>query len=124
MKDCVELVTSDRHLAKNNYLWDYFLWKLHRSELILNAMPAIPTFSLRNDKGISGEYIVNRLAEKEVYVSTGSACSTGEPSYVLKNLGLTNDEANATIRVSLDGEENTTEDIDIFFEEIGGILNE
>ena len=124
MTDCVEIMTSDRHLAKNKYLWDYFLWKVHRSELILNTIPAIPTFSLRNDKGISGEYIVNRLAEKEIYISTGSACSTGEPSYVLKNLGLTNDEANATIRVSLDGEENSTEDIDIFFKEIGGILNE
>lgn len=82
MTDCIELVTSDRHLAKNKYLWDYFLWKVHRSELILNALPAIPTFSLRNDKGINGEYIVNRLAEKGIYVSTGSACSTGEASYV------------------------------------------
>ena len=124
MTDGVELVTSDRHLAKNKALYDYFMWKLHDSELILNIVPAIPTFSLRNDKRINGEYIVNRLAEKEIYISTGSACSTGEPSYVLKNLGLTDDEANATIRVSLDGEENTKEDIDTFFEEIGGILNE
>ena len=124
MTDGVELVTSDRHLAKNKALYDYFMWKLHDSELILNIVPAIPTFSLRNDKRINGEYIVNRLAEKEIYISTGSACSTGEPSYVLKNLGLTDDEANATIRVSLDGEENSKEDIDTFFEEIGGILND
>ena len=92
--------------------------------LLLNAEPSIPTFSLTNTKHISGEYIVNRLAEKEIYISTGSACSTGEPSYVLKNLGLTNDEVNATIRVSLDGEENSKEDIDVFFREIGGILND
>ena len=124
MTDCIELVTSGKHLAKNKALYDYFMWKLHDSELILNVTPAIPTFSLRNDKGINGEYIVNRLAEKEIYISTGSACSTGEPSYVLKNLGLTDDEANATIRVSLDGEENSKEDIDTFFKEIGGILNE
>ena len=73
---------------------------------------------------LNGQYLVNRLAEKEIYISTGSACSTGEPSYVLKNLGLTNDECDATIRVSLDAEENSREDIDVFFEEIGGILNE
>ena len=87
MTDCVELMTSDRHLAKNKALYEYFMWKLHDSELILNIDPAIPTFSLRNDKGIGGEYIVNRLAEKEVYVSTGSACSTGEGSWVLGNDG-------------------------------------
>ena len=117
-------------MEKNKILYGYFMQRLahnkiwHDVPLVLNAIPTIPTFSLRNDKGINGEYIVNRLAEKGIYVSTGSACSTGEPSYVLKNLGLTDDEANATIRVSLDGEENSKEDIDTFFEEIGIILNE
>ena len=110
-------------MEKNKVLYDYFMKNIP-SELTLNVVPSIPTFSLRNNKGINGEYIVNRLAEKGIYISTGSACSTGEPSYVLKNLGLTDDEANATIRVSLDGEENSKEDIDTFFREVGGILND
>jgi cysteine desulfurase len=130
MCDGVELVCGDEHMEKNKVLYDYFINRLIKYNLeydvclLSNAEPSIPTFSLRNTKYINGEYIVNRLAEKKIYISTGSACSTGEPSYVLKNLGLTDDEANATIRVSLDGEENTKEDIDIFFEEIGGILND
>ena len=122
MTDCVEMVTSKEHLDKNKVLYDYFMENIIDG-LVLNAIPCIPTFSLRNNK-YNGEYLVNRLMEKGVFVSTGSGCSTGEGSYVLKNLGLTDDEASATIRVSLDGEENSKEDIDTFFREVGEILNE
>jgi cysteine desulfurase len=130
MTDGVELVCGERHMEKNKVLYDYFMERLakynieHDVPMILNAEPSIPTFSLFNIKHINGEYIVNRLAGRGIYISTGSACSTGEPSYVLKNLYLTDDEANATIRVSLDGEENSKEDIEVFFREVGEVLNE
>lgn len=79
MTDCVEMVTSKEHLDKNKVLYDYFMNNIPNG-LILNAIPCIPTFSLRNDK-YNGEYLVNRLMENGVFISTGSGCSTGERSY-------------------------------------------
>jgi cysteine desulfurase len=47
-----------------------------------------------------------------VAISTGSACTSAiaEPSHVLKAMGLTNEEAEASIRVSI-GKNNTQEEI-------------
>ena len=54
-----------------------------------------------------------------IYVSTGSACSTGdpEPSHVLLAMGLSLKEAQGTIRVSL-GKATRGEDIDVVVESL------
>ena len=60
-----------------------------------------------------GEEIVEFLSANGIYVSSGSACNTDsdKPSHVLMAIGLTEDEANASIRISI-GESTTTEEID------------
>jgi len=60
-------------------------------------------------KGISGESLMHLLDMKGVCVSTGSACASGETSHVLLALGLTDDEAKSSIRISY-GRYNTMED--------------
>ncbi len=65
---------------------------------------SIPTILNLSIEGIDGETLVKHLSYKGVYISTGSACSSnkGEPSYVLKSLGVLNDtEARSSIRISL-----------------------
>jgi cysteine desulfurase len=54
-------------------------------------------------KGIEGEAIVGRLDVEGVCSSTGSACSEKslEPSEVLKAIGLSDEEANGSIRLTL-----------------------
>ena len=54
-------------------------------------------------KGIEGEAIVGSLDAEGICTSTGSACSekTLEPSYILKAIGLSNEEANGSIRLTL-----------------------
>jgi len=61
--------------------------------------------------GFSAHEILNVL-QPHLAASTGSACTSGipEPSHVLKAIGLTNDDADASIRFSLSFETN---DIDI-----------
>jgi cysteine desulfurase len=62
---------------------------------------------------IEGEALVIALDLKGLAVSTGAACSSGaiEPSHVLTAMGLTPDQARASIRFSL-GKQNTAEDVE------------
>jgi len=62
--------------------------------------------------GVDGEAVLHELDRAGIQVSTGSACSSGEPgpSHVLTAMGLSPEDANASVRFSL-GEENTDEDV-------------
>lgn len=64
-------------------------------------------------KGIEGEALGGYLDQKWICSSTGSACAarTLEPSHVLKAIGLTNEEANGSLRLTL-SRFNTEEEID------------
>ena len=64
-------------------------------------------------KGIEGEAIVGYLDQEHICSSTGSACSerTLEPSHILKAIGLSNEEANGSIRLTL-SRFNTEEEIE------------
>ncbi len=73
--------------------------------------------------GLEAEAILLALATKEIYVSTGSACSEGaeEVSHVLEAIGLKPEIARSSIRMSL-GRFNTEEDIKIVLEELPEIV--
>lgn len=61
--------------------------------------------------GIRGEALVMRCDLQGLYLSSGSACQKGiiEPSRILKAIGLANDEANGSLRISI-GKFNTMEE--------------
>lgn len=63
--------------------------------------------------GVDGEALVAQLALRDIYCSQGSACISQipEPSYVLRAMGQTAEEARASIRFSL-SELNTIGEID------------
>ncbi len=63
-------------------------------------------------KDVDAQQLQTYLADHyNIYVSVGSACNSyvSEPSYVLKAIGLTDDEAKSSIRITL-GEALTTEE--------------
>ena len=64
-------------------------------------------------KGVESSAMVLALGEQDVCVSAGSAChsNSDEPSHVLKAIGLTDDQARRTIRISLSNG-TTSEDVD------------
>ncbi len=64
-------------------------------------------------KGFKSETLLHSLSGYGVFVSSGSACSsnTGHASYVLHSFGLSDGDADSTLRISF-GEQNTKEDID------------
>ena len=64
--------------------------------------------------GLDAERLIFKLEEKGVYVSTGAACSAskGEPSHVLKAVGLSREEIAGSLRITLgvlNNEENVKE---------------
>jgi len=73
--------------------------------------------------GLEAEAILLALATKDIYVSTGSACSedSEDVSHVLSAIGLRPEVARSSIRMSL-GRFNTEEDIDTVFQELPEIV--
>ena len=77
-----------------------------------NALPFILSFS---GGGIRSETMLHYLADKEIYVSSGSACSKGKPSHVLTAMGLSRGKVDSSLRLSF-SRFNTKEEIDVFIE--------
>jgi cysteine desulfurase len=74
--------------------------------------PRVPNILSVSFAGVEGESLLLEL-DGVVAASSGSACSsaTGEPSYVLRALGLTDIAAQASLRLSL-GRTTTVNDVD------------
>lgn len=108
------------NLANESALRTYLIEKLSDTERFMGVKlnlpekcaPHIISITLPN---IKSETALHCLSRDGVYVSSGSACSsnTGHGSYVLRAFGLTDREADCTIRVSL-GPQNTVGDADVF----------
>ena len=58
-------------------------------------------------KGVEGESLMILLDTKDIQVSTGSACTSGDlmPSTTLQAIGMNNEDINSCIRISLSGNE-------------------
>lgn len=75
--------------------------------------------------GLDAERLIFKLEENEVYASTGAACSAskGEPSHVLKAIGLTPKEIAGSLRLTL-GVLNDEENVRQAGEIITKVVNE
>lgn len=82
-----------------------------------NGVPHIMNMTLRSEDGSTydGEMLLLNLDIKGIYASSGSACTSGaiEPSHVLMGLGLSEAEAESSLRISM-GKDNSPEDITYF----------
>lgn len=74
---------------------------------------------------INSRALMLYLNSKEIFTSTGSACSSGnvKPSHVLKGMHFSDDYANSCLRISL-GADTTQDQIDILLEEITNYLKD
>ena len=109
---------NSRHISELNR---YFVTKLANSDL---------NYSINNGEtrhydgnlnicfmGVRGEELVEFLSQNDIFVSSGSACNThdDEPSHVLTAIGLTKEQAESSIRISI-GNTTTKEDMDNLFQ--------
>ncbi len=73
-----------------------------------NALPYVLNISAGR---VRSETMLHFLEEYEVFVSSGSACAKGKPSYVLSEMGLSKDRADSAIRISF-SKYSTKADVD------------
>lgn len=77
------------------------------------VIPRIRTGKITNFRiaGVDSETLQTALSAQGIYVSTGSAChsTSNTPSHVLTAMGMTEDEARSSIRVSISGENTIME---------------
>lgn len=69
---------------------------------------------------VEGEVVLHHLEAKDIFVGLGSACSaqSKEPSKILMGIGLTEEQARCSLRLSF-SKNNTTQEIDKFLEAFG-----
>src|SRR5882762_1460764 len=93
------------------------LARIPQSRANAAAAPRTPNTANITFPGIEGEALIIALDLKGLACSTGAACSSGaiEPSHVLTAIGLTADEARASLRFSL-GRHTTAADVQFALE--------
>ena len=106
-------------LRYSTELRDYMVAKLKTIEGVRinspeNALPYITNISV---EGIPSEVMLNYLSGIGIYISSGSACSKGHKSRVLKAMNLSEDVIGTALRIST-SVFTTKEEIDML---IGGI---
>lgn len=85
--------------------------------VINSSMDSLPYILNLSVIGLRSETMLHYLAQKGIYVSSGSACAKGQKSHVLSAMGLPQERIDAALRLSF-SRYNTREDIDRFCEEL------
>ncbi len=120
----VNLKNHQMHLEE---LRDYFIKEVKEkidgailNGSIQNRLPGNSNFSFPM---VDGEALLLNLDAKGICASAGSACTSGssKPSHVLTSIGLPDDLAHSSLRVSF-GEDNTKEDVDYLIENLCDIV--
>ena len=112
-------------------------FRVYRDKLIQAVLERIPRCYLNGHPserlpnnahfrfdGIEGESLLLSFKEKDIAVSTGSACSskTLEPSHTLIALGLLHEEAHGSLEITF-GRFNKDEDVDIILAALPDIVS-
>lgn len=106
-------------LEKVERIRDLLKDKLEKIEGIVinspdNGLPYVLNFSAGK---IRSETMLHFLEAKEIYVSSGSACSKSKPSHVLEAMGLSKERIDSSIRVSF-SKYNSEDQVEPFAEAI------
>ena len=115
------------HLEERNqhmsHLKEHFLNRMEELSGCYYNKGEAPHIISISFEGIKSEVLLHALEEKEIYVSSGSACSSNHPgiSGTLKAIGVREDLLDSTLRFSLCGE-NTIEQMDATIEELKRLL--
>ena len=119
-----ELPPPHRQMPHYDTLRRHLLARLEGVEGIRFHIPhyGVPYIIHLSVPGLKSETMLHFLAQRDIYVSSGSACSKGAKSPVLTAMGLPAAEIDSALRISL-CRDNTTEDMDRFAEALLEAMN-
>lgn len=118
----LEMEQESKRLSAMRDRLEKSLLELEESYVNGNVTHRLPHTTNISFKYVEGEGLM--MAMKDLAVSSGSACTSAslEPSYVLKNLGLSDDLAHSSIRFGL-GRFTTDKEIDFAIEQTKNAVN-
>lgn len=105
-------------------IYEYFVNKLDNVQWACKNSPwdSTPYLCNLSVPGYRSEILLHALAERGIYVSSGSACSKGAASHVLTAMKLPRERIDSALRVTF-GNTTTTAEIDIFFDALELAVN-
>ena len=111
----IRMAHFDEDYAHVQELADYLRQQVSAElpDAVINGEGDIPHVVNLSMPGCKSEVMLHVLEGDEVYISSGSACSKGKQSGVLKALGLPKTRTDSALRVSF-APFNTKEDVDAF----------
>lgn len=109
----VEEFEIEKNLAAVTDLNHYFINKLKKIEgvRVNSSQDALPYVLNLSAEGIRSETMLHFLEERDVFISSSSACAKGKKSYVLKAMGLSDSVIDSSLRVSF-SKYNDKNDVD------------
>ena len=123
LADSIKLAVARQQETQNRLqeLQNYFLQGLKKlnKPILLNSFSGDhPSTGIVNFSfpPVEGEVMLHHLEKEKIYVGLGSACSahSKEPSKILTGIGLSDEQARCSLRVSF-SRNNTVAEIDSFF---------
>jgi cysteine desulfurase len=115
----IELAEHQSHLLKLRTLLEQCLHTIPGLTVFAEQANRLPNTVQIAIYGIDGEMLLMQLDQKNIAVSSGSACASGlrEPSPVLVAMGVDPVQAKSAIRISL-GKPNTEEEVIEFIKQL------
>ncbi|MDE6539654.1 MAG: cysteine desulfurase [Ruminococcus sp.] len=108
--------TINERYEKVTGLKKYLLEKLSKIDGIsINSPENASPYVVNISAGKRSEIMLHFMEQREIYISSGSACSKGQQSGVLEQFGITGKNADSALRISMTAD-TTTEELDFFVE--------
>ena len=103
---------------------DYLREELTKENITINSpIDAIPNILNISIENIKPETMLHALEEKEIYISTKTACATSNASLAVLSLTKDTTKASHSLRISI-SYKTTKEELDIFIKELIHARNE
>lgn len=110
---------AEKEIRLRNHMIQRVISEIPYTHLNGDRMKRLPNNAAFSFQFVEGEALVLLLGMEDICVSSGSACSSGSssPSHVLKAMGLTDDMAYGSLRLTL-SEETSKEEVDFVVERL------
>lgn len=117
-------VPVERMARLRDMMESQIISQIQDCEVVASQSKRLPNTSCLVIRGVHGESLLMSLDVKGFSVSTGAACSSGspEPSHVMAAIGLSDSDAQSTLRVSL-GWTTTEDEVKQFIETLVGVVS-